>query len=176
MDRFPDNNTCLLEYRSVLPVVCRYAAITRKIPLTSLISMHTFLARCLRNSIQLVLAVCVIEPGSLMYLMTVFISRYDGECAPHVPNNRCGGCSHFECLWFAVSLFIRCPLLSFCKITLLLPHPTDAVTVPLANFARFQNCTFRENVVPEFGAAIGILSLNLFGFRELVKPIEIIDW
>ena len=97
----------------------------------------------------------------------------------NVPDNRCGGCSHFENVPVFViccCLFTRCPLLSFCKNTLLLPHPTDAVTVPLGNFARFQNCTFRENVVPEFGAAIGIFSLNLFGFRELVKPMEIINW
>ena len=52
----------------------------------------------------------------------------------------------------------------------------ESETVPMGNFARFENCAFRENVVPEFGAAIGIFSLNLFGFRELVRPMEIVDW
>ena len=78
---FFDNYDWFLEYRSVLPITCRYAAIARKILFTSLISMRTYLVRCLRDSIQPVLAACVIE-RRIMYLNDSFISCHDGERVP----------------------------------------------------------------------------------------------
>ena len=65
--RFSDNYDWFLEYRSVLPITCGYAAIAQKILFTLLISMFTYLVRCLRDLIQPVLATCVIEQRSIMY-------------------------------------------------------------------------------------------------------------
>ena len=65
--RFSDNYAWFLEYRSVLPITCGYAAIAQNILFTLLISMHTYLVRCLRDLIQPVLATCVIEQRSIMY-------------------------------------------------------------------------------------------------------------
>ena len=84
MHRFSDNYAWFLEYRSVLPIECRYTAIARKILFTSLISMRTYLVRCLRDSIRPVLAACGIEQRSIMYLNNYFISRHDGERAPQI--------------------------------------------------------------------------------------------
>ena len=79
--RFSDNYDWFLEYRSVLPITCGYAAIAQNILFTLLISMRTYLVRCLRDLIQPVLATCVIEQRSIMYRNDYFISRHDGERA-----------------------------------------------------------------------------------------------
>ena len=80
--RFPRNKACFLEYWPVLPLTCRYAAITRKIELTSLKSIQMSMARSLRDSIQLAAAAGVKEQWRIVYLKTVLISRHDGERAP----------------------------------------------------------------------------------------------
>ena len=77
------------------------------------------------------------------------------------------------CLW-CVCVYVCAEVCLQCYFVLL-KMSTDGDT-SLGNFARFENCTFRENVVPEFGAAIGIYSLYHFRFRELAKSIEIVDW
>ena len=87
MHRFSDYYGWFREYRPVLLIACRYAAIARKIPSTVLISMHSYLVRSLRDSFQPLLGACIVEQRSLRDLATVLITepcRHDSSSVYYV--------------------------------------------------------------------------------------------